>query len=374
MISVLDEVHQAASQSGDERLAKSASALQHFLKHGVGIIDSHNQLLITMNALHSLAQYLAGIPGRKNLYWVVGNFPYCDPHPPINCPYLDVTRRTMNLLAEAQVSVYPIYAGGIKADMGVGSYAFQHHISTELLTSNIWAEETGGKAYHINDVSREIADGVDHGSRYYTMAYVPTDTTEDGRERKVEIKILSGNYTIAYRRHYSEQTSAEIASSSSKPASTPLIPLMGHGLPNASELPYRLKVVPAALQPASATMHAGQNAAIPGKLTRYNVDIEIQPGSISLAPDADGARRRDLQVALVIYNQQFKPLNWDIRTVHLQITREQWAQQQNSGIPIHLQIDAPAGEVSLRTGIYDPASSKAGTLEIPLSILSVGQK
>jgi hypothetical protein len=75
-----------------------------------------------------------------------------------------------------------------------------------------------------------------------------------------------------------------------------------------------------------------------------------------------------------VYGPDFKPLNWEIRDIHLHITQEQWTRQQKAGIPVHLQIDAPAGDVSLRTGIYDPATSKVGTLEIPLSILTPGQK
>ena len=63
-----------------------------------------------------------------------------------------------------------------------------------------WAEETGGKAYHENDINQEIADAVHHGSRYYMLAYVPIDRKEEGRERKVEVKVVSGDYKIIYRK------------------------------------------------------------------------------------------------------------------------------------------------------------------------------
>jgi len=40
---------------------------------------------------------------------------------------------------------------------------------------------------------------------------------------------------------------------------------------------------------------------------------------------------------------------------------------QKSGIPAHAEIDLPNTDVYLETGIYDWATGKAGTLEIPLT-------
>jgi hypothetical protein len=78
-------------------------------------------------------------------------------------------------------------------------------------------------------------------------------------------------------------------------------------------------------------------------------------------------------MALMIYGDNFKPLNWEIRTVHLQLNPEQWKAAQTAGISFHTEIDAPPGEVYLRTGVYDSVSSKVGTLEIPLSVVSAEQ-
>jgi len=45
---------------------------------------------------------------------------------------------------------------------------------------------------------------------------------------------------------------------------------------------------------------------------------------------------------------------------------------QRSGIPAHFEIDLPANsEVFLETGVYDWATGKAGTLEVPLHPVNV---
>jgi VWFA-related protein len=357
LLSALDETTQTAQ---DSRVAHSAVALQKFLKYGPGAIEQYNHG--ALGPFRALAHYLAGIPGRKNLFWIVGNIPWCG--------HVGECGDVMDLLTQAGVSVYPIDAHGVDVDMGIGPDPMFHQAAHRFIYSEIMAEETGGKAYHANNISQEIADAVDHGSRYYTLAYVPADGTEEGRERKVEIKVLSGNYTVSYRRHYLEQTKKEIRLASATPAKNPLLPQMGHGLPNAADIPYRLKVVPSQTQPEANAPHAGQNDQLTGKLTRYEVEFDLQPGALSIAPDSDGARRKSLQIALMIYGQNFKPLNWEIRTIQLKLTPEQWTAAQTAGIPFHTEIDAPTGEVYLRTGVYDSTSGKVGTLEIPLSIVS----
>ena len=255
--------------------------------------------------------------------------------------------------------------------MGLGPDPDFHQAANRLIDSEAWAENTGGKAYHANDIKQEIAEAVDHGSRYYTLAYVPGDRKEEGRERTVEVKV-TGNYKIFYRKHYLELTQRDIKTANMVPAKSPLLPLMGHGLPNSAEVPYRLKVVSIDM-PAPGAPRAGQNAHLTGKLSRYNVEFQLKGGALPLLSEAGGARRTSLQVALVVYGQDFKPLNWEIRNISLPIPPEQSATDQRDGIRFHLQIDAPTGDTYLRTGVFDNSSNKVGTLEIPLSAVTLAQ-
>ena len=38
-----------------------------------------------------------------------------------------------------------------------------------------------------------------------------------------------------------------------------------------------------------------------------------------------------------------------------------------AGLPFGMEIDVPASDLYLRSGVYDLGSSQAGTLEIPLA-------
>lgn len=369
LIQSVDLVKQQADRAGDEKLGQSADALQKFLKNGTGILYEYGHSVTTWNAFEALAHYLAGIPGRKNLFWVAGTFPHCFKSDPC---FDDWYRPVRDALTRAEVSVYPIDANGVDVDTGgFQPGSFLTSASTERFqATESWAEDTGGKAYHENDISQEIAAAAEHGSRYYTLAYVPSDAKEDGRERNVEVKVLSGEYTLFYRKSYYEQTRREIAKSSAAPAKGPLIALMGRGMPDIAEIPYRLIVVPRAAHPAAGEPRAGENKQLTGKLTRYDITFRLVAAALSsLTPDAKGVRRESLDVMVLVYSHDGKPLNWESHTLTLLIRPEQWPSALNQGVSFQFDIDAPPGDVYLRTGIYDAAQSKVGTLEVPLSAI-----
>ena len=362
LMETVDAIQQTAKNARDDRLGESADALQHFLKYKT----ANGNFFTTMNALEALAHYLAGIPGRKNLFWLAGAFP----HQFKSGAFFDWYSEARDELTEAGVSVYPIDANGVDIDTG----GFQSGVGMSSSLNRFeatedWAEETGGKAYHENDIGQEIAEAADHGSRYYTLAYVPTDRKEVGRERRIEVKV-AGNYTIFYRKRYFERTQRETAKAGGAPAKDPLLELMGRGMPDISEIPYRLKVVPAATQADARTPRAGDNGQLSGHLRRYSIGFQLQAGGLSQLPDADGARRKRLEVTLVVYSQDGKPLNWESRDINLLIKPEQWARDQTAGVRFHIEIDAPPGDVYLRTGVYDSISNRVGTLEIPLTALA----
>lgn len=301
MIQAVDQVKQTAAETNNTRLGASADVLQDFLKKGTHWfdLDPHYRPVYTMTALQTLAHYLAGIPGRKNLFWIVDDFPLSN-----GCTYAYLCLETRNMLAAAGVSVYPIDANGVNADINPLA-------PLRFIDTGTWADVTGGKAYHENDIQQEIADAVDHGSRYYTLAYVPSNNKEDDRERKIEIKVTSGDYRLFYRKSYLDPSPRESAKAGVSPATNPLSALMGRGMPNIAEIPYRVKVAPAAMQPNAGSPHAGENAQLTGKLTRYDVAFQLLPGGFSsLPPDAAGARRLSLEVMLLIYSQAPRPLNW----------------------------------------------------------------
>ncbi len=196
----------------------------------------------TFAALTSLGRMLSKYKGRKNLIWVSESIPMnifatIDSHNPVNGNFGQVqdknTGRTHDrsygdqlaylgsLLADAQVSVYPIDARGligspfynpannISGQGGAGGMAIkvEGKQAEELFQSHAAmldiADKTGGKAYYNrNDIDNALGDGIEDGSTYYMIGYYPQNKKWDGRFRKIEVKARRQGVNLRYRTGY----------------------------------------------------------------------------------------------------------------------------------------------------------------------------
>jgi VWFA-related protein len=374
--------------------AASAAALQSFLHENVAF-QNDVRGRITLQAFQQLARYLEGIPGRKNVIWFSSSFPIS--------LFGAVTQadlvKTANLLTAAEVAVYPLSGGGLGVDphydfsnqqaprVTAGQTVEQVH--TQYQTSDLrsgasarnstfanmneLAHDTGGEAlYNLNGLNESLARVIKEGTHYYTLTYAPANTNMDGQLRHIEVKVSGSGYHLAYRRGY--YATEALLSPAARPTSTgdPLRPLMDHGIPDSTEILYSMHVEPSSaqsstVQPATDSERAGDNADLKGPVTRYIVIFNVAADRLRLDPTADGVRHGNLEVTLFGYDRDGKPLNWMARMIELRFPPERYAVAQAKGVSFALNIDLPATDIYLRSGVYDQESAKAGTLEIPLT-------
>lgn len=369
----------------------SAAALQSFLRENTGFQDDV-RARITLQAFAQLAQYLEGIPGRKNVIWFSSSFP------------ISITEgvtgenlsQTANLLAAAQIAVYPLGAEGVAADrhfdfdnqqppkIAPGQTVEQVH--TQYQTQDLregaternrthefmdkLAHDTGGEAlYNTNGLNESLARVVKDGTHYYTLTYSPSNRTMDGRLRHIEVKVAGGTYRLSYRRGY--YATNAFLSSGERPTmpGDPLRPLMDHGTPDATEILYTMHVATSPEQPSGGASRAGDNPDLKGPVTRYQANFRISSDHLTLVPDAGGIRRGSLEVTLVGYDRDGKVLNWIVRQFQVAVPPDRYAEVQKLGFPVNLEIDLPASDIYLRSGVYDAGLNKAGTLEVPLTAI-----
>jgi VWFA-related protein len=355
----------------------------------------------TLEAMQQLARYLAGIPGRKNVIWFSSSFPlsilgnFSLGGSDTMRQYQEGVAETANLLAAAQVAIYPIGAEGLAVDPHydfsspqgpkIAGVTYEQQMtesqvkdlqagSTDRNASHAsmdeLAKDTGGETfYNSNGLNDAMAHVIRNGTHYYTLTYTPTNKQADGRLRHIEIKLTEGNYRLAYRRgYYADQTATAVAS---PPATTsdPLRPLMDHGTPDSTEILYQMRIVPSPLQPGPSSERAGDNANLKGPVTRYAVNFTVSADHLALEPAPDGVHHGQLETTLVGYDRDGKPLNWMVRMIQFALPPDRYAAVEATGLSFAMEIDVPASNVYLRSGIYDLGSSKAGTLEIPMAAL-----
>ena len=70
-----------------------------------------NNTIETLRVLNYIADYLDGLPGRKNLIWFSGGFPLTlFPGQASTATYIQETKTTLDLMAQDQIAIYPVDA------------------------------------------------------------------------------------------------------------------------------------------------------------------------------------------------------------------------------------------------------------------------
>lgn len=230
------------------------------------------------------------------------------------------------------------------------------------------AQDTGGQAFfNVNGLTEAVAQAMNDGSHYYTLTYTPTNKDLDGKFRRIQVKLPKGDYKLSYRRgYYAEDPKARAVAADQKPTVDPLLPLVGFGMPDFSQILYKVRVLPLSPQPATDAPVAGSNVDLKN-LPRVTEWISPSPWMISklqLAPD--GIRHGSFELILVAYDADGKPLNMVTQDSDVLLKPKVYASMQQVGLQLHKEIDVPPGEVFLRTGIYDRSASNAGTLGITI--------
>jgi VWFA-related protein len=389
----------AAAQASADAIA----AMRDF-QNEVESFGTYSRVQATLNALQQLARYLSGFPGRKNVIWFSGSFPLSvlptkgqDYDFNFSEEYKKQLRETTNMLAAAQVAIYPIASEGLDGDsytnasqiaplgsgqslpvpgqtqtipsgQDVNNALVEEHSdrNASQATMDEIAQDTGGEAfYNTNGLKEALAQVISSGAHYYTISYTSNDKQLDGGFRPIKIKLRKGHYKLAYRRGYFAEN-AKPKKDQPPTSGDPLQPLMARGAPDSSQIIFKLRVLSADHQPDAQASIAGDNPKLKGPVTRYAVDFAVSTKDLRFDAMPDGMHKGNLEVTLVAYDHEGNTLNWLVRNTNMSLKPELYAAFQQGGVQLHQEIDVPTGDIYLRAGIYDLATNKAGTLEIPL--------
>jgi VWFA-related protein len=384
-----------------------------------------NRARYTLDALNQLARYLAGLPGRKNLIWFSGSFPISIlPDANILNPFAiaadasDKFRQTVALLARSQVAVYPIDARGLAGpsvysvessgrqydptldvNAGRNQDVFTNHLNDSIRqnaddnsTMLQMAEQTGGHAFlNTNGLANAVTRAIDAGSNYYTLTYSPTDSVNDGKFRRIQLKLRRDGYSLAYRRGYYADAPAPapapaltpVTVSNAAPHFVPLVAVptahvadpmhnaMIFGSPTPTQITLKVLVVPAAGHPED-TLASGNDATPSARLTgpyrRYDITIAANPNDILFTPTADGNHRATLLFRTYLYERDGKLVNTSSRADEPNLTPALYEHALHAGLFFHQEISVPLkGDFYLRIGVHDVAADHDGAVELPVA-------
>ena len=281
-----------------------------------GVIDrmeahySYQRGMTTIEAFEAVARQLAGVPGRKNIVWISGGFPFNigegGPSGLIFSNLRPETRRAARALNHSDTAVYPVDARGLVSQStdpdAPGRVPSLSEVMGPLDGLRAVADWTGGRAFaHTNDIGRAIARAVDDSRQTYSLGYYPANTNWDGRFRKIEVKVRRGGIQVRHREGYfglppeapaDGTRQAALASAVMQPLEATAIPIDVTVTPDNAQYRLAIRLDPSAL--AFRTDNGSWSGELDVAVAQLLANREFVRDDEPVALSGDGAARERL--------------------------------------------------------------------------------
>jgi VWFA-related protein len=358
----------------------------------------------TMAALNLLARTLAGYPGRKNLIWITEGIPmsvFSDngevvvqntmvtgahglPTPVRVLPDANAAVRAgrdyatdlallANLLADAQIAVYPVDARGLvgsaffnvstpmsgQSAMGSGVMHTEGRQAEELFQahSNMEdiADKTGGKAFfNRNDIDNAVRGDMDDGSTYYSLGYYPESKTWDGKFRRIQISSKRPGLKLRYRLGYFAIDRA--------------IYMKDH--PRQQDMELNLALDPNSPIATALQFEAGVLPPSPESQNKVMLNYAVDPHAIRFERGTDGLEHAELDCGVRVFSAgKFdNAVKSEATRITAALQPEAYQKITRSFFPCQLMIDLPPGNYLLRLAVRDNITGLLGAVNARVTV------
>jgi hypothetical protein len=338
------------------------------------------------------------VPGRKNLVWVSGSFPFQigtgtsadDPQAKSAVPsmggsspnhsnaagpdntvqyqtFLKEIEAAAEALNNANVAIYPVDARGLigssntSADVRSptprpGSSAARSRRPTATTqvtpprenfdTMNELADRTGGRAfYNTNDIPHSVRQAVDDARDSYVLDYYPSNTQWDGTFHTIKVEVKGSGVDVRFRKGY-------------------------FAFPDAATDPLRVE----------QTMQDAMSS--PFQDTDLGLTVEAHPGpasgtrqiSVQIGIDASRIHFKragenwtdDLQIIWLQFGADGKPANARSQSLSLSLSPEDYSRIQHGDVKITRDVPLKTEAAKLRIVVRDIATGTIGSVDVPL--------
>ena len=208
-----EDADPAGSDTGNEDLDAAIDSGRHKLADFL----NERRAETTLESLQFIAQHVSRIPGRKNLVWISGGFPFSMNQEMVNLDrdsrdFNEETQKMARFLNDANMAIYPIDVRGLIQNAIPDASAPGRSRTLRLPqpkgdppydTFDIVAERTGGKAYHnTNDLTGAIKRAVDDAKVSYVIGFYPAEAKWDGQFHQLKLECKRHGVNIRYRPGY----------------------------------------------------------------------------------------------------------------------------------------------------------------------------
>ncbi len=376
--------------------------------------DTSERAARTIDSMMLLARYLSGISGRKNIVWLSASFPIAISLGPLfndsaidNPNFTYKIKRATNLLADAQVAVYPVDVRGLQvftADLGSsagvgGPRSFQPpdptnpnssqqpagmpqgtnfaNMAGEMDTMTQFAAATGGKAFlNTNGIKEAITTANEQGSNYYSFSYTPTNKIYNGKFRKIKVQLAQKGYKLAYRQGYfADEVNA--ATKEAEVARNAIATAMHFGSPPAREVPFSVRVYPVGGHKKVDRTTIGEvhrplkkKEVLPPQIEvqHYVIDYTLNGSDLRFSPTPKGGFLSSLALMITSFGPEGRMLAGMSTLARSDLSSEVYKKIANGEVGFEEEVDVPVDAISMRLGVMDQMASHLGTVDVPLPV------
>jgi VWFA-related protein len=387
------------------------------------VIETSERASRTIDAMMLLARYLSGISGRKNIVWLSGSFPIAIALGPVSSnPWIDnpnftyKIQRATNLLADAQVAVYPVDVRGLQVfttslDTSAGvarPRSFQPpnpktpaqpsnpktpasspaprpmpegmgfaNQADERDTLTQFAAATGGKAFfNTNDIREAIATANEQGSNYYSFSYSPTNKVYNGKFRKIKVQLAQKGYKLYYRQGYFADD-VNMAAKEAALARNAIATAMHFGSPPAREVQFSVRVWPvggkkkvdrASIGEVNMASRKKQPLPPQVEVQHYVIDYTLDGSALHFFAQQDGSFDNSLALMITSFGAEGRMLTGMSTVAKSNLPADVYKRVSAGDVGFLEEVDIPVDATSMRLGVQDQMSNHLGTVDVPLPV------
>jgi VWFA-related protein len=183
--------------------------------------QNSERALRTLAALEAIANHVAGLPGRKNLLWLSGGFPFTLGVDPISDifrerrTFFEEAQRAARAVSDAGVAIYPVdvrtrltpvaVQDALKSSASPNAIRRGRPITPldqNLDTLEHLADQTGGRAFiNTNNFRAAITQAVQDAQVTYTLGFYP-DGEPDGKFHELKVSVDRHGLNVRHRKGY----------------------------------------------------------------------------------------------------------------------------------------------------------------------------
>lgn len=362
-----EAIPKASGNSLDAQIAKMAER-QHEADQRLESRQRTISIDTTLRSMQQIAQYCAGIPGRKAMLWASAGFPFSVNEADLSINIAGVKgaslgdfsekyRKTWRALEQAQVSVYPVDVRGLldptMPDISIRSPrddAYGHDVWKQVETIGTFqafARATGGRAFfNGNDLAGAFLKASEDNAAYYVLSYYLDRPAKKSGWHKLTVKVRRGGVQVRARSGFfldqntakdAEYTELQLALNS--PVNSTAIAVTGKWQQAVSAADGKQRVVFLLTMPANfAQIDADDN---------NHVILEFA----AIARTEDGSRAGETS-----------------KTMDGHLEPETAAQIRNHGMDYRGALTLPPGNYTVHFAVEDRLSGRIGSVSAPLKV------